>query len=111
MAEINRILITDDLKHTDKFSYEHVRIFIPSDYEDDDKQLVLVILKSLSLLSLPTDIRTTYVKMNNVKLTSAYIAVNMRVVTAGQLNAQKNEIMRGWLLQESEYKKPWWRFW
>lgn len=108
-----RWVITDNSPLMHRIGYSKI-IMIPieEDYDLSNSLLHHAFSENASkLYGKPVDIRTKHISVNNVNITAQFVAINMKTVTAGQLNAQKNEFMHGWRLKEPEHKKPWWRFW
>lgn len=112
MKEIHRALITDSID-TCRFGGYKGRKFIVSGGEsaEDEISMIMDIFNDLIPLASSADIRTTHVKMNNVRLTGAYISVSLKTVYPWEIEKKKMEIMQGFQLAEQEQAKPWWRFW
>ena len=110
MERKNKILITDKAAKCDFTKYDKRVVLPPSIEHEYAFDLIKEIIKG-QYAGYSADVRTEFLSLNNMHICGTYIVANMKTITAGQLNAQKNEIMRGWQLQEPEYIKPWWRFW
>lgn len=112
MEKINRWVITNDNgPEIRKAGYGGITVIPIEDDLISELNRISALISGSKHQGMPIDVRTNKLKLNNVKLTGAFWVLNAKTITSGKINAQKNEIMRGWQLQDPEYKKPWWRFW